>query len=1587
MSNPYQRISALSPEKHQLLLQWLKQNKTDTFLKTQIICQSRESNSFPLSFAQQRLWFIDQLQPGNPAYNIHLPMRLIGRLNLVALEQTLNEIVKRHEILRTTFTKVEGQPVQIITPNLTLTLPVIDLRQLSKVEQITEVQRFSIKQSQRPFDLVQDPLLRCTLVQLGEQQYIMLLSTHHIVFDGWSLNLFTRELLVLYQAFSTGKPAFLPKLPIQYADFAVWQRQELQAEKLKSQLSYWKNQLANAPPLLPLPTERPRPRVQTYRGAVQSFLLPRSLTQSLKTIGKKAKATLFMTLLAAFQTLLYRYTGQEDIIVGSPIANRSRPEIEGLIGLFINTLVLRTTLSGNPTFEELLGRVQKVMMEAYANQDLPFEKLVEELQPERNANYNPLFQVALTLHNTLKVKAEVPGLTIKPFQVEDTKALLDLRLEITETDSGLEGFWEYNTDLFDADKINRMVEHYHCLLSSIIKNPKQHISELPILTQAEQHQLLLEWNNTQIEYPQNQCFHQLFEAQVEQTPDAVAVVFQDEQLTYRQLNQRANKLAHYLQQLGVKPEVLVGICVERSLEMVIGLLAILKAGGAYVPLDPAYPAERLAFALQDTQLRVLLTQQHLVENLPQDQTQVVCLDTDWESISQQSSQNLISECTTDNLAYIIYTSGSTGKPKGVLVNHSNVVRLLAATESWYNFNPNDVFSLFHSICFDFSVWEIWGALLYGGKLVVVPYMVSRSPEDFYKLLLTQQVTVLNQTPSAFRQLIQVEESLEKSHNLSLRKVIFGGEALQIESLRPWFERHGDQFPQLVNMYGITETTVHVTYRPLTKADLELASESLIGRPIPDLQVYLLDSYGQPVPIGIPGEMYIGGAGVVRGYLNRSTLTSQRFIPNRFSNKPNARLYKSGDLARYLPNGDIEYLGRIDHQVKVRGFRIELGEIEAVINQYPAVRETIVVVREDSVNSQRIIAYVVAQTEQTLAISELRSFLESKLPKYMVPGAFVTLEALPLTPNGKIDRKALPVPNTLRPELEQKYVAPQTNIEKQLVDIWAELLGLEKVGINDNFFELGGHSLLATQVISRINKTFDIELPLRRIFEFPTLAKLAKSIENEKVGSNQDRPIQRVSRNIELPLSFGQQRLWFINTLDPNSFAYNGFTALRMQGRLNTIALEDSVNEIIRRHEVLRTYFKAIEGQPIQKIAPVLKMSLAIVDLQNLPEIERKVEVQRLERADVQQPFNLTQAPLLRLTLVRLETIEHILLITMHHIIYDEWSVGIFIQELSSLYKAFSKGQPTPLGELPIQYADYAMWQQEWLKQEKVHTQIAYWKQQLEGAKTVLELPTDKPRSQLQTSLGTKHYFTLSKELSHSLKILSQQQGVTLFMTLLAAFNTLLYHYTKQKDILVGSPIANRNRSEIEGLIGFFVNTLVFRTNLSKNPSFKDLLQQVQEVALGAYTHQDLPFEKLVTELQIERNNNLSPLFQVWFVLQNAPASHLELEGLNLNIRDIESGMVRHDLNLNLSETSEDIEGFFEYKTDLFKANTIAQMAKLFETVLEIVVKQPDIHLKELVEMLSECQKQQQTLENQEFKKARLQKLGKISRKASKDISK
>ncbi|MDZ7949849.1 amino acid adenylation domain-containing protein [Nostoc sp. DedQUE09] len=1056
--------------------------------------QNNIEDIYELSPLQQGMLFHTLVTPNSGMYFEQFCYALQTQVDVPAFQKAWQRVLDRHPILRTSFYWENlDKPYQVVYRQVDLPWDFQDWRELSSQEQEKHLEAFLAADCKQGFTLSQVPLIRLALIQVADKAYQFVFSYHHILMEGWSLTWLWKEFYEFYNAFYKGQDLYLER-PRPFREYISW----LQQQDISKAEVYWRETLRGFTVPTPLMMDKATDTLSNENEDhdCQKTLLSVTTTDALNSLTRKYHLTLNILLKGAWAILLSRYSGESDIVFGATSSGRPTElaEAESMMGLFANTLPLRVQVESDALLIPWLKKlqVQEVEMRQYE-----YSPLLQIQQWSEIPRGLPLFESILSFNNYLidSTKEKLAeSLALGEARVFE-KTNYPLTIQVYPGSNLLLSIG-YDTRRFDSATINRILGHLKTLLEGIVANPEQQLRDLPLLTAQEKYQLLLEWNDTEVKYPQEQCIHELFEAQVERTPDAVAVVFESEQLTYRQLNTKANQLAHYLRSLGVKPEVLVGICVERSLSMVIGLLAILKAGGAYVPLDPAYPPERLAFILQDAAVSVLLTQQQMIENLPQHQTRVVYLDTDCEIVAQQSSQNPISECTTDNLAYIIYTSGSTGQPKGVLVNHSNVVRLLAATEHCYNFNQHDVWTLFHSIAFDFSVWEIWGALLYGGKLVVVPYWLSRSPQKFYQLLLTQQVTVLNQTPSAFRQLIQVEESLENSNNLSLRKVIFGGEALQIESLRPWFERHGDQSPQLINMYGITETTVHVTYRPLKMADLEVASASLIGRPIGDLQIYLLDRYGQPVPIGVPGEMYIGGAGVARGYLNRPTLTSERFIPNCFSNKPNALLYKSGDLARYLPNGDIEYLSRIDNQVKVRGFRIELGEIEAIISQHPAVRETVVVVSEASADSQRIVAYVVDQREQTLIIPELRNFLESKLPNYMMPTAFITLEALPLTPNGKVDHKALPAPDTARPELETVYQPPQTEVEKTIADIWQEVLNLENVGINDNFFQLGGHSLLLVQVHNKLQKIFQRDFLLVEMFQYPTISHLARYFSQE-----------------------------------------------------------------------------------------------------------------------------------------------------------------------------------------------------------------------------------------------------------------------------------------------------------------------------------------------------------------------------------------------------------------------------------------------------------------------------------------------------------
>lgn len=1108
----------LSMAKAALLTKYLRGEMPRGAATTRAIPRRPPGECAPLSFAQERQWFLEQWQPGTAIYNVPIPMRLGGALQAEALEGAINRVVARQEVLRTTFVMNEGQLAQIIAPTLAIPLPITDLQGLSATEREAEAQRLMADEARQPFDLAQGPLLRASLLRLAETEHLLLLTIHHVIADGWSLGVLLRELAVCYEANVTGQPATLPAMPIQYADYAVWQRGWLQGDILEEHLAYWRRQLADPPAVLQLPTDRPHPSVPIYRGAVYPVALSRAQTTELKELSRREGVTLFMTVLAAFQVLLGRYSGKDDIVVGAPIAGRIRPETEPLIGLFANTLALRTDLSGDPGFRELLGRVRQVALDAYAHQELPFEQLVVALHPTRDPSRNPLFQVMLALQNP-SYPDTLGGLAIERLAVHTDTARFDLTLSLEDTASGLAGTIEYSTDLFETATIARMAEHFRVLLGGILADPECRLSELPLLTEVERQQILFEWNTSETEHYPDRTIPERFEDQVARAPNAIAVVCEGERLTYAQLNARANHLAHHLRQRGAGPEVLVGLCVERSLEMVVGILGILKSGSAYVPLDPTYPKERLGFIVADTQIPILVTQARLVGMLPKYEGNVVYLDRDWPTIAQADDANPASGVQAQNLAYIIYTSGSTGTPKGVMVGHANVTRLFDATQQWFQFDQNDTWTLFHSYAFDFSVWELWGALLYGGRLVVVPFWISRSSRAFYDLLHAEQVTVLNQTPSAFRQLIAVEERPGTARPLTLRLVIFGGEALDPQSLRPWFARHGDQSPQLVNMYGITETTVHVTYYPLTTADVEAGSRNPIGRAIPDLQLYILDQHRQPVPVGVPGELYVGGAGVARGYLKRPDLTAERFIPHPFEARSGARLYKTGDLARYQPDGAIEYLGRLDHQVKIRGFRIELGEIEAALMLHPGVREVLALARDEQPGESRLVAYVVPRQGGSPSANDLRRALAAQLPDYMIPSAFVLINAIPLTANGKVDRRALLALSTTDSQREVSFVPPKGLLQLQLASIWEEILDVRPVGITDDFFGMGGHSLLAARLVDRIAEVCGYALPIATFFAGATIEHLEEAL-LQRADEQPPSPVIQVQKgNAKRPFFF------------------------------------------------------------------------------------------------------------------------------------------------------------------------------------------------------------------------------------------------------------------------------------------------------------------------------------------------------------------------------------------------------------------------------------------------------------------------------------
>jgi amino acid adenylation domain-containing protein len=1437
--------------------------------------------------------------------------------------------------------------VQVISKGQGIALPMIDLQGLAGHE---EADRLAAAEARRPFDLGRGPLLRAVLLKSAAGRHTLLLTMHHIVSDGWSMGVLVRELGALYATFLTGRPSPLPEPAIQYADFAAWQRSHLTGDVLDAELAWWRGQLAGLPAALELPVDRPRPAVRSGRGAVHGFTIDPDALAGLQRLARQHGATLFMALLAGFAALLERYAGgQDDLAVGTPVAGRTRIETEPLIGFFVNTLVLRLDLAGDPRLADLLARVRETTLSAYAHQEVPFERLVEELAPERDLSRPPLVQVMFSLQNAPAASLELPGIALTAAAVPTGTAKLELSLDLEETAGGLAATIEYDRDLFERATIERLAGQTTRLLAGAMAFPHKHLSELPLLSGIELQQLLVEWNDADSAFPREAGLPELFAGVARERPDAPAVVDEAETWSYRRLDEASNHLAGRLRELGVAPQEPVGLCLERSAEAVVAILAILKAGGVYIPLDPAYPEERLRFMLADTGARVVLV--HAATR-----AQVAALDdgcllievNNPDELGEPSSfTSFQSFSAPTSLAYVIYTSGSTGRPKGVAVPHRGVVRLVQAT-NYLQIGPRDRVAFLSSISFDAATFEIWGALLNGAALIVVPQETVLSPVAMVRALGRQGVTVLHLTTALFNQVArEAPESLA-----ALGAVLFGGEASDPAAARAVLAAGPPR--RLLHVYGPTESTTYATWQRLDEVPPGAQTLS-IGMPLASTSIWVLDRRRSPVPLGAAGELAIGGEGLAWGYWNRPELTAERFVPHPWEN--GGRLYRTGDLVRRRMDGAIEFLGRFDHQVKIRGFRIEPGEIETVLLQHPAVREAAVIVLGRGSDDRRLAAFVTGDGLPPMPpVIELRRWLQARLPAYMVPSSFTALAALPLTPSLKVDRRALEARG------EEHAVAapgraPRTPAEELVAGIFAGLLQREPVDAESHFFELGGHSLLATQVASRVRAVFGIELPVRAVFEAPTVEGLAAWIERSAGESTRDVAIEKVARDEPPPLSFAQQRLWFLDQLEPGSPLYNVPAAVELAGRLDVPVLAAALAEVVRRHEALRTTFAAAGGRPVQVISREAGFVLPVADLQGLPAAARRPEAERLAQAEARQPFDLQQGPLLRTVLLKSAAESHTVLLTMHHIVSDGWSIGVLVRELGALYPAFLAGRPSPLPELAVQYADFAAWQRGHLSGALLESELAWWRERLAGMPAALDLPADRPRPAVRSLRGAARSFAIDREGLAGLTALARQHGATLFMTLLAGFLGLLRRSTGEGDLAVGSPVAGRTRIETEPLIGFFVNTLVLRADLAGDPDVGELLRRVRETTLSAWAHQELPFERLVEELAPERDASRPPLVQVLFALQNAPAAPLELPGLSLAASELPTETAKVDLTCTLVETEAGLAGTIESSRDLFEAPTISRLAGHLGRLLAGAVEDPRRPLSELP-LLSKAERQQ-----------------------------
>lgn len=1534
------------------IINFLQQTKTGDQVAEQIIQPLDRNAALALSYPQQRLWFLDQLSGGDIAYNIPLHIEITGQLDKTVFEKVFQQIIQRHEILRTTFTSLDEEPIQIINDYHGWTLPYYDFSELDPDQCQQRLGQLIAQILGHQFDLKKGPLFRLALIKIAATRYRLVATMHHIISDGWSMGLLVKEMVALYPAMMTGADSPLPPLAIQYADFAAWQRQWLSGEELDRQLAYWQKQLQGVP-VLELPADKGRAAVLQNHGNNQTFHWDKETLDKLNQLCNKQGVTLFMLLLSLYKVFLYKVSGQLDFAVGTPIANRTRPEIEPIIGFFVNTLALRSKLSADSTFIELLKDVEKNTLEAYGYQDVPFEKIVEKIVTQRDMSHTPLFQVMFVLQNNDSNTLQLPGLTIEPVAMDRFSSKFDLQLSFAETDQGLAGEIEYNSDLFEAETITRFEQYLFHLCQQIIADPEGVIDEYSLISQSQEKQIVEQWNETHQDYPRELSIAEVFRQQVEKTPQQVALTNGAKSLSYQELDNVSDRVAEKIRarltEADLSNSPAIGICIERSLEQIITLLAVLKSGGTYVPFDPSYPEDRLTYMAKTAQVRCVAGEEKFRGLFDNKDIEVLVVEE--FVVEELVAEDLIVEgqrqsvafaghaVSGDDPAYIMFTSGSTGQPKGIKIPHRGVVRLVK-NNRFLPFNEPQVFLQYANFSFDAATLEIWGALLNGHPLVVPPAGQFDS-EQLGQIIRDNKVTTLWLTAALFHSVAEYDVEVFSP----LKYLLAGGDVLAPNLVKKVLRR----YPAItvVNGYGPTENTTFTCCHPMTTIE-QVGKTVAIGKPIANTQVYILDKNLNPVPIGVAGELCAAGDGVALGYLEQSQSGDDKFIDNPFKQIKNHGpiIYRTGDKARYLNDGSIEFLGRLDNQVKIRGYRIELGEIETALEKMPWIKNPVVIAKAGADGINRLFAYWEGEQQGQQVIEKTKHLLQQQLPEYMLPSGFMILSQLPINENGKVDRRALPDIELITSQAEIKK--PENEIEAGLLEIWCELLKVPQLSVTDNFFEIGGHSLLATQVTSRIRKRWQVDIALRQFFEAPTIRELSQAISQQEKSSHREGAIAALGLD-RYPASFAQKRLWLLDQLQPGSAAYHVPSAFRIRGDLDRACLEAAIGKIIQRHQSLRTVFQQQDELLFQCIRSEEGFQLAVEDISQLDFYRHREAIKNICTQEAQKAFDLASGPLYRFRLLQLSSQDHIALVTLHHIISDGWSMGVFIQEIIQCYEAEKNNSVGELTPLSIQYGDFAAWQNNWMAEERLQKHLDFFQQSLSASDLILHLPTDYPRPKDPASPGALISKTLSRPLAEKIQQLCQQESVSLYMLMLSSWQLLLARYSGQERFNIGSPVAGRNRSETENLIGFFINTVVVAADVSNNPSFRELLYQTKDRALDAFAHQDLPFEKLVEHIQPPRDLAYSPLFQVFLNVLNLPNLSGEIAGLL--IEDLAESEAEHeakfDFTLYVREKNNSIELSMLYRTDCYSKESVATQLEQLEFLLAQIVQDIEAPIEQL----------------------------------------